>query len=159
MHEGRIEQTGTPEEVYNDPASPFVAGFIGSANVISGSVRDGSLVFGSHVLPGARHLDEGVAAHAYIRPLDIRVVDAASANGHSYQAVVERVNNLGPSSKVRFRLMDGQSLVADLPNEDLPVLSAGDPVLLDLRNVKVFEAGTDYASSGPGHDVGGAEDR
>ena len=71
MHEGKVEQIGTPAEVYNDPASPFVAGFIGAANVISGSVRDGHLVFGDHRLPGAQHLDEGVPAHAYIRPLDI----------------------------------------------------------------------------------------
>jgi sulfate transport system ATP-binding protein len=159
MHEGRIEQTGSPEEVYNDPASPFVAGFIGSANVISGSVRDGGFVFGSHVLPGARHLGEGVAAHAYIRPLDIRIVDTTAANGYSYEAVVERVNNLGPTSKVRFRLADGQSLVADLPNEDLPVLSAGDPVHLDLRNVKLFEAGSDYATSAPEYEIDAAADR
>ncbi len=138
MHAGRVEQIGTSDEVYNDPASPFVAGFIGAANVISGSVRDGHLIFGEHKLPGAHHLGNGVVAHAYIRPLDIRIVGGA-ANGYSYEATVERVNNLGPASKVRFRLSDGQPLVAELPNEDLPMLSAGDRVLLDLRNVKVFE--------------------
>ena len=39
MHQGRVEQIGTPAEVYNNPASPFVAGFIGAANVITGSVK------------------------------------------------------------------------------------------------------------------------
>ena len=39
MHQGRVEQIGTPAEVYNNPASPFVAGFIGAANVITGSVE------------------------------------------------------------------------------------------------------------------------
>ena len=145
MHLGKVEQIGTPAEVYNDPASPFVAGFIGAANVISGSVREGHLVFGDHRLPGAQHLDEGVPAHAYIRPLDIKIVDPAMANGHSYAAVVERVNDLGPASKVRFRLTDGQPLVAEFKNEDLPVLSGGDHVLLDLRNVKVFEGEGDTA--------------
>ena len=150
MHEGRVEQVGTPAEIYNDPASPFVAGFIGAANVIEGSVEDGHLVFGDHRLPGAQHLDEGVPAHAYIRPLDIRIVDPAKANGHSYAAVVERVNDLGPASKVRFRLTDGQPLVAELSNEDLPVLSGGDHVLLDLRNVKVFEGAAELTGGLPG---------
>jgi sulfate transport system ATP-binding protein len=150
MHQGRVEQIGTPAEVYNDPASPFVAGFIGAANVIAGSVSDGHLVFGDHRIPGAHHLDEGVSAHAYIRPLDIRIVDQAHANGHAYAAVVERINDLGPASKVRVRLADGQPLVAELQNEDLPVLSAGDQILLDLRNVKVFEGAVDFTGGAAG---------
>jgi len=149
MHLGRVEQIGTPAEVYNDPASPFVAGFIGAANVIEGSIEDGHLVVGEHRLPGANHLKDGVLAHAYVRPLDIRLVDPSHANGHSYAAVVERVNDLGPASKLRVRLEDGQSLVAELSNEDLPVLSAGDRVLLDLRNVKVFEGAAELVSAGP----------
>ena len=52
MHQGRVEQIGTPDEIYNHPATPFVAGFIGAANVITGSVNDGHLVFGDHRLPG-----------------------------------------------------------------------------------------------------------
>src|SRR5919198_6601628 len=39
MHEGRVEQVGSPDAVYNEPATPFVAGFVGAANVLTGSVR------------------------------------------------------------------------------------------------------------------------
>jgi sulfate transport system ATP-binding protein len=139
MHHGRIEQIGTPEDVYNRPASPFVAGFIGSANVIEGRVDGDHLLFGSNVLKGAAtHLPNGAVAHAYIRPIDVRIAEN-DANG-SYRATVERVNNLGPSSKIRFRLSDGQPLLAELPNELLPILEGGQQVLLDLRNVKVFES-------------------
>ncbi len=42
MHEGRIEQVGSPGEIYDDPATPFVAGFVGSANVLHGEVVDGA---------------------------------------------------------------------------------------------------------------------
>jgi sulfate transport system ATP-binding protein len=139
MHHGRVEQIGTPDDVYNRPASPFVAGFIGSANVIEGRVEGDHLLFGNHVMKGiATHLPNGAVAHAYIRPIDVRITEN-DANG-SYRATVERVNNLGPSSKIRFRLSDGQPLLADLPNELLPILEAGQQVLLDLRNVKVFES-------------------
>ena len=81
-------------------------------------------------------------------------MEPAVANGHSYAAIVERVNDLGPASKIRVRLTDGQPLVAEVPNDDLPVLSAGDRVLLDLRNVKVFEGEADLVQGGmPGAGV------
>jgi sulfate/thiosulfate transport system ATP-binding protein len=139
MHHGRIEQIGTPDDVYNRPSSPFVAGFIGAANVIEGRVEGDHLRFGSHVLKGAaEHLPNGAIAHAYIRPIDVRLSE--NPDNGSYPATVERVNNLGPSSKIRLRLADGQPLLAELPNELLPILEAGQRVFLDLRNVKVFES-------------------
>jgi len=143
MHQGRIEQIGSPAEVYNRPASPFVAGFIGSANVIRGKVEQGHLRFGEHVLPSAAtHLPDGAAAHAYVRPADVRIADE-STNGSAYRATVQRVHDLGAASKIRFTLSDGQVLLAELSNETLPLLSDGQDVLLDLRNVKVFEPDDD----------------
>ena len=73
MHEGRIEQVGSPSEIYDEPATPFVAGFVGSANVLHGEVVDGHVHLGTFRLPGAGHLDEGVAAAAFVRPHDIVV--------------------------------------------------------------------------------------
>jgi hypothetical protein len=63
-------------------------------------------------------------------------------------------------SKVRFRLSDGQPIVGELSNDDLPILESGDRVLLDLRNVKVFEGTAEYAPGGitttdGGDDTGG----
>jgi hypothetical protein len=72
-----------------------------------------------------------------------------ATNDYSYAAIVERFSNLGPASKVRFRLADGQRLLGELSNEDLPVLTAGDRVLLDLRNVKVFASHDDDRSLHP----------
>jgi sulfate transport system ATP-binding protein len=146
MHHGRIEQIGTPAQVYDRPASPFVAGFIGSANVLEGRVERGHLVFGEHVLPmAARHLEDGAMARAYVRPIDVRVAGDGIGSNDTHRAIVERINNLGASSKVQFRLSDGQSVVAELSNERLPVLEPGREVMLDLRNVKVFERETEDA--------------
>ena len=47
MHEGKVEQVGTPSEIYDDPVTPFVAGFVGSANVIHGHVVDGHVHLGT----------------------------------------------------------------------------------------------------------------
>jgi sulfate/thiosulfate transport system ATP-binding protein len=140
MHEGRIEQMGTPDEIYHQPATPFVAGFVGSANVLHGHVADGHVEFGNHRVGGARHLEEGVAAQAFVRPHDVRLADPA-INGNSVAATVERVSSLGWLSRVILRLPDGQVLTAELPNEELAGIELGDDVRVDLRNAKAFRRG------------------
>jgi sulfate transport system ATP-binding protein len=59
MHQGKVEQVGTPDQIYDDPATAFVAGFVGSANVLHGEVVDGHVHLGAIRVPGADHLDEG----------------------------------------------------------------------------------------------------
>jgi sulfate/thiosulfate transport system ATP-binding protein len=139
MHLGRIEQVGTPDTIYNEPATPFVAGFVGAANVIQGQVVNGQVQFGDHFLPGADHLDHGADVHAYVRPHDVGV--AMQANGsQACPAVVERVANLGWVSKLRLRLPDGQGVVAEVRNEEMDGVVPGATVYLDLRNARVFES-------------------
>jgi sulfate/thiosulfate transport system ATP-binding protein len=137
MHEGRIEQTGTPDEIYNDPATPFVASFVGSANVLSGLVIDGRVQFGEQLVAGAEHLLDGVSAHAFVRPHDVRLGRTATS-GLSASATVERLTNLGWTSKVQLRLSDGQQLIAQLPNDRLDGVSEGSELYVDLDNAKVF---------------------
>ena len=140
MHEGRIEQIGTPEEIYNQPATPFVAGFVGAANVLEGRILNGRLRFGEQLLlsgDGIGDIDDGADARAYIRPHDVRVAHR-NENGHSVAAVLERVNNLGWMSKLHLNLSDGQALIAHVPNEELGPYEPGEQVWVDLRNAKVF---------------------
>ena len=140
MHEGRIEQMGSTHEIYNEPATPFVASFVGSANVVRGIVIGDRVQFGEQQLDGAGHMDEGAAAHAYIRPHDV-IVSGASMNGSSSPATVERVNDLGWISKVHLVLPDGQPLTAQVPNDRLGSVGPGSRVFVDLRNAKVFPPG------------------
>jgi sulfate transport system ATP-binding protein len=138
MHEGRVEQVGTPEEVYDQPATPFVAGFVGSANVLEGLVISGKVQFGDTMLEGATGLSDGSAVHAFVRPHDVRI-GSQSMNGGSTAASVDRVINLGWTSKVYVSLGDGQSLLAEVPNETLAGVTEGANVFVDLRNAKVFQ--------------------
>jgi sulfate transport system ATP-binding protein len=137
MHEGRVEQIGTADDVYNRPATPFVASFVGAANVLEGIVINGRVQFGEQLVEGARHLSDGASAHAYVRPHDVRV-GIGPINGSSARGTVERMTNLGWTSKVHLRLVDGQTLVAQLPNEQLIGIAEGEHVYIDLRNAKVF---------------------
>jgi len=137
MHRGRVEQVGSPDAVYNGPATPFVAGFVGAANVLRGSVRGGRLRFGEQVLWDATHIDEGSDAHAYIRPHDVRVSDRRNGDG-SLPGVLERSKDIGWMSKLHLRLPDGQAVIAHIPNDELGPHEPGDQVWVDLRNAKVF---------------------
>jgi sulfate transport system ATP-binding protein len=141
MNDGRIEQVGTPDEIYNQPQTPFVAGFVGAANVLTGRVRGGSLRIGDQVLADPDHIEEGIDedadAHAYIRPHDVGVAKLRQ-NGNSVPAVVERIKDLGWMSKIHLTLPDGQSIVAHVPTDQLVPHVPGDEVWIDLRNAKVF---------------------
>jgi sulfate/thiosulfate transport system ATP-binding protein len=140
MHEGKVEQIGTSGEIYNEPATPFVASFVGAANVIRGIVIGGRVQFGEQQLEGAEHLIDGDAAHAFVRPHDV-LVSLEATEGISTPAKVEALSDLGWTSKVRLVLPDGQALTAQVPNEKLNGVREGQNVCVDLRNAKVFAPG------------------
>ena len=137
MNEGRVEQIGTSADVYNRPATPFVASFVGAANVIKGLVIGGRVQFGDQQLEGATHLPDGAPAHAFVQPHDVLVLGARQ-NGSSSPADVLQRADLGWVSKVQLQLPDGQHLMAEVPNEVLGPVAAGDRVWVDLKNAKVF---------------------
>jgi sulfate/thiosulfate transport system ATP-binding protein len=139
MADGRIEQIGTPDEIYNEPATAFVAGFVGSSNVLHGRVVDGHVQFGEHRVSGADHLDDGVAARAFVRPHDV-LVSTAERNGGSARATVDRLVTLGWLSRASLRLSDGQVLVAELPRDELDDVREGATVWVDLRRARAFDA-------------------
>jgi sulfate transport system ATP-binding protein len=136
MHEGRVEQVGSPSDVYDRPATPFVAGFVGSANVLHGSVVDGHVHLGSFRLPGASHLEEGAPATAFVRPHDIKV----AGDEGDVDAVIERLASLGWLTRITLRLEGGETLVAHVPNDEVRGASVGDRIGVDIRNPKAFLA-------------------
>jgi sulfate transport system ATP-binding protein len=138
MNDGRVEQVGSPTDVYNKPATPFVAGFVGAANVIQGLVINGLVQFGEQFLSGAENLPDGAAAHAYVRPHDVHVRTRPD-NGFATAGSIERMADLGWISKVLVRLPDGQLVTAEVPNDKLGELDCGDTVYVDLKKAKVFE--------------------
>ncbi|HEY8416874.1 MAG TPA: ABC transporter ATP-binding protein [Limnochordales bacterium] len=89
LREGRLEQLGTPEELYDAPASPFVAAFFGGTNLLEGTaVREGSgwrfRTPGGSVFAAGRAVggvSDGAAARLAVRPQRIRVAAAPSGTG------------------------------------------------------------------------------
>jgi spermidine/putrescine transport system ATP-binding protein len=140
MNEGRVEQIGSPEEIYHEPQTEFVAGFIGMANLLPASItgREGDLsiatVSGDRVVgaPAVKGLDVGDVATLMIRPERMHLqVDEPVAGGTSASVPAEVVDLVFQGPVVRFdlRAVDGSSLVAHVgPGDDLPLLRPGDRV-------------------------------
>ncbi len=119
MNQGNIDQIGTPREVYETPASLFVARFVGEANLFSGVVTE--ILADDHITADIggrsctlrsrqRSFRPGQAIHVMLRPEDLRVWEPGSADGWPGQ-VVER-NYKGMTLESLIRLDNGQHVVA-----------------------------------------------
>ena len=74
MNEGKIEQIGTPEEVYEHPNSPFVYHFLGNVNLFKGRLQKGKLRQGNFEVDAPEFLEtENTEAVGYVRPHDISI--------------------------------------------------------------------------------------
>ncbi|MFT3820139.1 MAG: putative 2-aminoethylphosphonate ABC transporter ATP-binding protein [Rubrivivax sp.] len=92
MNHGAIEQVGSPLEVYREPASPFVADFVGKVNVLPGRVRQGRLELGTLSLP-ADGPDREV--RVYLRPEDVLARPIEEGDAHVFDGAIEKVEFLG----------------------------------------------------------------
>ncbi len=134
MSDGLVEQIGTPEEIYHEPQSVFVAGFIGSANLLpattidSTSVRvgDRTLAFGS----SAGSVSAGSPAVLMVRPERVTVAVQAPADSRAaVEATVRDLTFQGPVVRCELATQDDSSIVAYLgADSGLPMLSPGQQV-------------------------------
>jgi spermidine/putrescine transport system ATP-binding protein len=132
MQAGRVEQRGTPEEIYRRPASLFVAGFVGESNRIAGRMRDGRIetALGNFRAEAA----EGAEVVAMLRPEAITLGPPRQADDVSVVARVEDVVFLGERVKVVCRAQDGTAIQLRLPAErHSPLPQAGEAVTLVWR--------------------------
>ncbi|MBD9527158.1 ABC transporter ATP-binding protein [Paracoccus sp. PAR01] len=143
---GRIEQAGTPLEIYNAPANRFVAGFIGSpkmnfleARVLSSGGDLALDLAGTSVrLPGYGGRGLEATASLGVRPEHLRV---GSDQGADLGAMtVTHVEQLGGQTIVYGRLSDGQQIVATLDGQQSVQAGQELPLRVDLARCHVFDA-------------------
>jgi sulfate transport system ATP-binding protein len=158
MNHGRIEQRGTPDEVFEHPATPFVMDFLGNVNVFHGRVEKGQAFW--HGIP----IDYPDYPHAQARPARVYLrpheLDIARTNGHatghgaagtatngSLPASVLRVSRSGAIARVSCR-PDGSEgeLHVDLPADAARelALQPGERVTITPRKVRVFLPDPEY---------------
>ena len=159
---GRMEQAGTPEAVYDRPASPFVYAFLGHANRFPGRVHRGRATAAGQVLdvPEYAAVDDRPAT-AYARPHELRLSPAGGprppGGGGGPLACISSVRMVGPVARLQLRPLEAGGappLEAELDAADFRALGldAGDAVLVTPRRLRVFldAAGTPGAPGAAG---------
>jgi sulfate/thiosulfate transport system ATP-binding protein len=146
LRDGRIEQIGTPDEIYDHPATPFVYDFLGHVNLFHGRVSGGSVHIG-----GAQFDTPSVASEpeantvAFVRPHDVRLTREAGGP-KTFRARILHANAAGPIANLELERLDGGGqFSAHLGKEEFQQLQpkAGEEIFVELKNVKVFS--DDYA--------------
>jgi sulfate transport system ATP-binding protein len=130
MSEGKIEQIGTPDEVYNRPATPFVYKFLGNVNLFHGRVDDGKT-----------YIHQSETEHVvYVRPhlLDI---DRKANGGDHFRAKIKHINSAGPLVKVEAITEWGALIHVEMSQDRYRnlCLLKDESVFVIPRDVKVFQ--------------------
>ncbi len=141
MNRGRIEQAGTPQEVFQHPANAFVMDFLGNVNVFHGRVQGGRAVLsGLEVaMPEYQH-DDSRPVKAYVRPHELDI-DREPRDATSLEAEVLRVNAASSAVKVELIAKEfGLPINVELTEERFRELQlkTGDLVFVFPRRVRVF---------------------
>ncbi len=141
MNEGRVEQAGTPDEVYENPANPFILSFLGSVNLFHGRVHMGKARLGAIDIAVPEHATtDNTAVVGYVRSHDISV-ERRPSDGASIGAEVRNVHSIGPIVRVTFGVNGkNETIQAELTREVFQklALKKGERVYVRPRNVRVF---------------------
>ena len=140
MNQAKIEQVGTPAEVFHNPASEFVLDFLGNVNVFHGRIEAGQAFVGPVPLKvaGNRPADAS-QAKVYVRPHELEI--ERHLNGSpAMEASVARINPAGSLAKVVLTGEGGREIQVDLPFDRLVHLDLkpGDTVYVSAKKVRVF---------------------
>jgi sulfate transport system ATP-binding protein len=145
MNRGRVEQVGTPEEVYRHPATPFVYGFLGAVNLFHGRIDGSHLRVEGGLLS---HADSGIAPGAevvaYARPHELDIVRNGT-DTVGIRANVRRVLAIGPVARVELEGIgsaSSQQFEVELTHQRASELGLreGEAVRLVPSRLKVFES-------------------
>ena len=104
MNQGAIEQVGTPQEVYRNPATPFVADFVGRINALSAvAAAHGQVTVGSTAFECAHEQAPGQAVKVYLRPEDVLARPIAPGDSNVFEAQIDKIEFLGSYCLVQVR--------------------------------------------------------
>jgi sulfate transport system ATP-binding protein len=137
MNNGRIEQVGSREEVYNHPATAFVYNFLGNVNLFHGRVDDGKTYI---------HQEE--TGHVvYVRPHSLEI-DRLPNGGSHFRARIKHINSAGPLVKVEAITEWGDPVHVEMAHERFRNLQLikNENVFIIPKDVRVFESQKKVAS-------------
>ena len=140
MRDGRIEQEGTPEDVYHRPSSEFVMDFLGNVNLFHGRIEDGKAVFGPLVLDhSGGALPDGHGARLFARPFELDI--SREQNGKpGMKARVTRVQSAGAQVRIELNSENGEPMQVEMPHSRFRERSVApqDEVFVTFLDARIF---------------------
>jgi sulfate transport system ATP-binding protein len=139
MNEGRIEQDGTPDEVVEHPATPFVVNFLGNVNIFHGRVQAGKALLGPLAIEYPDHPGtEARTAAGYARPHELDI--SRHDDGGGLWATVTDARAAGAVVKIEVADRDGRAIQVELGRDRYEHVRAivGERVYVKPRRVRVF---------------------
>lgn len=119
MNKGVVEQSGSPQDVWDHPASPFVYGFLGDVNLFHGRAHEGLLHLDGVAIDTPEHAGaQNAQAFAYVRPHDLQV-ERYTPGASGIVAVLERAIVVGPIARLELLPVD-----TDVPSGHDPLIEA-----------------------------------
>jgi sulfate transport system ATP-binding protein len=141
MNKGKVEQIGSPAQVYNHPASPFVYGFLGNVNLFQGRVHEGVLDAGGVHLEAPDHEDARDAQGiGFVRPHDIEI-ERFTADAEGIIARLRRAHAIGPLAQLELERADNaQPIEAVISSERYAqlALKEGETLIVRPKRLRVF---------------------
>ncbi len=141
MNHGKIEQIGTPQEVYDHPSTPFVYQFLGNVNLFHSRVESGKAFIGNLPLEvDAKDESNNSTAFAYVRPHDIDIQKESNIQS-AFEAKVIYIHSLGPLVRLELQREDQSDIIeSELTRERFLQLdlSIGSKVYVQPKNIRVF---------------------
>ena len=147
MNQGVVEQVGTPQDVWDHPASPFVYGFLGDVNLFHGRAHEGQLHLDGVAIATPEHAQARDAkAFAYVRPHDLNV-ERYTPGASGIVAELQRAIVVGPIARLELWPEDPQQpdghdplIEAQIPAEQFMQLGLqeGERVVVSPRKARVF---------------------
>lgn len=140
MNQSKIEQVGTPEEVFHNPASQFVMEFLGQVNIFHCRVKEGKAALGDLTFeyPGYNGKHEKNAA-VYMRPHELGI-EKTAGDSACLPARVVRLNPAGAVARVHLTIVNGDHVQVELSQENYRQLSLsiGESVFVYPKNARIF---------------------
>jgi sulfate transport system ATP-binding protein len=142
MNEGKIQQIGTPQEVYDSPANSFVFNFLGNVNLFHGRIQSGQTRMGllEMAAPKTQMYWEGPTV-AYPRPQAMEIKRQLDPLESGLRAVICDISTAGPRVKLELKRCDNIEMVeAELSKDRFQelALKIGESVFVKPRNLQVF---------------------
>jgi sulfate transport system ATP-binding protein len=151
MNRGRVEQIGSPAEIFGRPATAFVMSFVGNVNIFHGRVEGGRALLGPLEVDYPQHPDGAPrAAAGYARPHELDV-ERGEGDGRGLWATLRHVNVAGAVVKLELEADSGALVQVELPWDRYEALrpELGESLYVRPRQLRVF-VGEAYEAAGRG---------